>query len=54
MHNHGLPCWKCYGLYPPGDGTLGCGDHLCRSADILKSFCTQEIFFYLTESVVDS
>lgn len=45
MRSHGLPCWKCYGPYPPGGGTLGCGDHLCRSADILKSFCTQEIFF---------
>jgi hypothetical protein len=45
MHTHGLPYWKCYGLYPPGGGTLRCGDHLCRSAHILKSFCTQEIFF---------
>jgi hypothetical protein len=45
MHTHGLPYWKCYGPYLPGDGTLGCGDHLCRSVHILKSFCTQEIFF---------
>jgi len=45
MHSRGLPCWRCYGLYPPGGGTPGYGDHLYRSAHILKSFCTQEIFF---------
>ena len=45
MHNRGLPCWRCYGLYPSGGGTPGRGGHLLHSADILKSFCTQEIFF---------
>jgi hypothetical protein len=45
MHIRGLPCWKCYGLYPPGDGTPECGGHLSHSVYILKSFCTQEIFF---------
>ena len=45
MNTHGLPCWKCYGLYLPGGGTPERGGHLCRSAHILKSFCTQEIFF---------
>jgi hypothetical protein len=45
MHTHGLPYWKYYGLYPLDGGTPRCGDHLCRSAHILKSFCTQEIFF---------
>jgi hypothetical protein len=45
MRSRGLPCWRCYGLYLPGGGIPRCGDHLYRSAHILKSFCTQEIFF---------
>jgi hypothetical protein len=45
MRSHGLPCWKCYGLYLPSGETPRRGGRLCRSAHILKSFCTQEIFF---------
>ena len=45
MRNHGLPCWKYYGPYLPGGGTPGRDGHLLHSAYILKSFCTQEIFF---------
>jgi hypothetical protein len=52
MHTHGLPYWKYYGPYPLDGGTPGGGDHLCRSAHILKSFCTQEIFFDVHRYVV--
>jgi hypothetical protein len=46
MRSRGLPCWKCCGPYPPGGGTRVCDDPSGGNADILRSFCILEIFFY--------